>query len=295
MVAWRRWGRLGTVGAIAAAVSLGVGSCHLLVPAKIMVVMMENNSYSEVIGQTATQPYTNELAQHYGLATQVYAYGHPSLPNYLDLVSGSNQGVTDDGSPSAHSFPAAPTLANQLVSAGFSVAAYAEDLPADPANDSGEYMVRHVPWEYFPTAPITVKDASDLVPDLNSASPPDFVWFTPNAIDDEHDGTVEQGDAFLSRFIPEVQATSWYKTGGQIIILWDESDSDNASVTGGDDGGGHVPLIVVSQALAAHPAQYTGEVATAGVLNSIEHTYLLLNLGDASSASNGNIDPLLYW
>ena len=47
--------------------------------------------------------------------------------------------------------------------------------------------------------------------------------------------------------------------------------------------------------LAAHRAQYTGKVATAGVLNSIEHTYLLPSLGDASATSNGNIDPLLYW
>lgn len=159
--------------------------------AHVMVVMMENKSYSEVIGQSS-QPYTNSLANDYGLATQSYAFGHPSLPNYLDLVSGSNQEVTDDGDPAAHVFPGVPTLADQLASAGVTERAYAENLPAVPSTDSGEYAVRHFPWEYFPGTKMPMSDASSLVGDLNSSDPPDFVRYTPNLIDDEHDGTVEQ-------------------------------------------------------------------------------------------------------
>jgi phosphatidylinositol-3-phosphatase len=291
----RACARFGALGVLGLAVCLGASSCHFIVPPKIMVVMMENKNYSEVIGQTATEPFTNSLATQYGLATQSYAFGHPSLPNYLELVSGSNQGVTDDLGPSAHSFPAATTLADQLVSAGFTVGAYAEDLPADPTSDSGEYAARHVPWEYFPSAPIEVKDASSLIPDLNSSSPPDFVWYTPNLIDDEHDGTVQQGDAFLASFIPAVQATAWYKSGGQIIIEWDESDTDDTGVSGQQNGGGHIPTIVVSQALAANPVQYSGSVSTAGILHSIEHIYLLPYLGAAADPANGDINPLLTW
>ena len=196
-----------------------------------MIVMMENKSYSQVIGQT-NQPYTTMLATTYGLATQSYAFGHPSLPNYLDIVSGSNQGVTNDGPPSSHKFPSAPTLADQLAAAGFSAKAYAENLPADPTNNLGEYAVRHVPWEYFPATKITVADASSMIGDLNGANAPDFVWYTPNLIDDEHDGSTQQGDAFLSKLIPEVQSTSWYRAGGRIIVEWDESDADNSGVNG---------------------------------------------------------------
>ena len=57
----------------------------------VMVVMMENKSYGQVIGQ-ASEPYTNLLAQSYGLATNSYAFGHPSLPNYLDLDLGVRSG-----------------------------------------------------------------------------------------------------------------------------------------------------------------------------------------------------------
>jgi hypothetical protein len=256
----------------------------------IMVVMMENKNAGQVIGQ-ADEPYTNSLASSYGLATNSYAFGHPSLPNYLDLVSGSNQGVTDDNPPSAHDFPDAVTVADQLVEAGFSARAYAENLPSDPKVSVGEYAVRHVPWEYFPNAKISVVDASLLPGDLNSASAPDFVWYTPNLIDDEHDGTVEQGDAFLSRLIPEVQSTAWYRAGGVIILEWDESDDDNSGISG--SGGGHIPTIVISAAVKAHPQQDPTPVDTAGILGSIEDDYGLGHLGNDDAATNGDIDTLL--
>jgi acid phosphatase len=263
-----------------------------LPPPHIMVVMMENKSLSEVIGQS-DQPYTNSLAMNYGLATESYAYGHPSLPNYLDLVSGSNQGVTDDNPPSSHSFPNVQTLADQLAAAGTSEKAYAENLPTDPTSDAGKYAVRHFPWEYFPKTKMPIADASSLVPDLNSVIPPSFIWYTPNLIDDEHDGTVQQGDAFLSSFIPQVQATNWYKAGGQIIITWDESDTDNTAINGGENGGGHVPTIVVSNVLKTRPQQDATPVDTAGILRSIEDAYGLSHLGEAANAANGSIDSLL--
>ena len=255
-----------------------------------MVVVMENKSYDEVIGQ-ASQPYTNLLARSYGLATQSYAFGHPSLPNYLDLASGSNQGVTDDSSPSSHSFPGVPTLADQLAAAGITERAYAEDLPSDPARDAGEYAVRHFPWEYFPSTKMPIADASSLMSDLNSSSAPDFVWYSPNLIDDEHDGTGAQGDAFLSAFIPRVQSSAWYKAGGQIIIEWDESDGSNAGING--VGGGHIPTIVVSQALRSAPRRDDTPVDTAGILASIEDRYAVGHLGGAGDPVNGNINALL--
>jgi acid phosphatase len=128
-----------------------------------------------------------------------------------------------------------------------------------------------------------------LTTDLNGSSPPSFVWYTPNLTNDEHDGSVQQGDAFLSAFIPGVQATAWYKAGGQIIITWDESDTDNSGINGG--GGGHVPTIVVSAALKAHPQQYAGNVDSAGLLHSIEDVYGVGHLG--GSSGDGTIDALL--
>ncbi|HTZ10699.1 MAG TPA: alkaline phosphatase family protein [Acidimicrobiales bacterium] len=256
----------------------------------VMVVTMENKNYSEVVG-AANQPVTNALADDYGLATDSYSVAHPSLPNYIDLVSGQDpSNAADDGPPSAHTY-SYPTIADQLQAAGYSTQAFAEDLPADPTNDDGEYAVRHNPWEYFPATPINVADAATMVGDLDSTDPPDFVWYTPDMLDDEHTGepvdslaTEEAaGESFLSSFIPEVQATTWYQQGGQIVIEWDESDTDDTN------GGGHIPTIVVSAALKADPRQSSTEVDTTGVLNSIEDVYGLPHLGEGV----GTIDALL--
>ncbi|MGH9089411.1 MAG: alkaline phosphatase family protein [Acidimicrobiales bacterium] len=256
-----------------------------------MVVMMENKSFGEVIGQ-ASEPFTNSLVQHYGLATRSYAFGHPSLPNYLDLVSGSSQGVGDDGPPASHSFPGVPTIATQLAAAGVSEKAYAEDLPADPSVSEGDYAVKHFPWAYFPTTSMPVAPATSLRHDLDSPHAPDFVWYTPNLVDDEHDGTVEQGDAFLSRLVPEVQATAWYRDGGQIVIEWDEADGGTAGIDG--TGGGHVPTIVVSAALASAPRHDATPVDTAGILASIETCYGVGYLAQAADPANGTIGALLH-
>src|SRR4029079_17407712 len=71
--------------------------------------------------------YINGLAEQNANFTQSFAIEHPSQPNYLDLFSGSNQGVTDDSCP--HSFNVA-NLGGQLIAADFTFAGYSEGLPA---------------------------------------------------------------------------------------------------------------------------------------------------------------------
>ena len=297
-LAWSCAGAL-AVGVLAASGSLSIAAASGTTSAPhVMIVMMENQSYSNVIGNSAL-PFTNGLASDYGLATESYSFFPGSLPNYLEIVSGSNQGVTDESPPSSHNFPGVRTLANQLVSAGYGVAAYAESLPSDPTNNSGLYLVSHNPWEYFPGAPITVNGSSALIPDLNRSSPPDFVWYTPNLTDDGHTGVptdteaneLKDTDAFLSSFIPSVQATSWYKAGGQIIIEWDEGVFSDYSGINGGSGGGHIPTIVVSNYLASGPHQVSGQVDTVGILHTIEDRYGLSHLG--GSSADGTIDALL--
>ena len=260
---------------------------------------MENEGALNIIGNPSL-PYVTSLATDYGSATKSYAFAHPSLPNYLAIVSGSNQGVTQDQPPSAGNFPNVPTLADQLAAAGFSEKAYAESLPTDPTDDAGLYAVRHNPWEYFPHAKITVADASTMIGALDATNPPDFVWYTPNLTDDGHTGVpvntagqqLADTEAFLARFIPGVQATPWYRAGGQIVIEWDEAlGSDSSGIDGGS--GGHVATIVVSDALKASPRQDPTPVDTFGILRSIEDRYGLPHLGNAADAANGTIDDLL--
>ena len=288
-----------------------------LVPAAphIMVVVMENESQNELIG-SPDAPNTNALADEYGVATQSYAIAHPSLPNYLELLSGSDYGVTDDGAPSSEGIPAsAPTLANELEKAGISWKAYMQSMPSagytggDTTCCGGQYYQHHNPFVYYPSVTSLPDFASKMVPstsimsDLDSPAPPDFVWVTPNGADDMHDGPTNAngdvnpavGDTWLGSFVAQVQATGWYTHGGRIVIEWDEgADSDTSGVGhAGGGGGGHIVTIVVSATLEAKPQQDAAPVNTAGVLRSIEGAYGLPYLADAADPSNGNIDALL--
>jgi hypothetical protein len=57
---------------------MGTGGTPLPASAHVFLVVEENHSYSQVIGNSS-MPYLNSLAAKYGLATQYYADVHPSI------------------------------------------------------------------------------------------------------------------------------------------------------------------------------------------------------------------------
>ena len=61
----------------------------------IFVIMLENHSQSSVLGN-ANAPFINSLAQQYAVAANYYGVTHPSEPNYVAAISGSNWFVNDD-------------------------------------------------------------------------------------------------------------------------------------------------------------------------------------------------------
>ena len=96
-------------------------------PSRIAVLVLENRSYDEVVGNPAA-PYLNGLARRYALATSYYAIGHPSLPNYIALLGGSTFEIRRDCNGcdvEAHS------LVGQLDAARLSWKAYFEDLTSN--------------------------------------------------------------------------------------------------------------------------------------------------------------------
>src|SRR5256885_10044214 len=93
-------------------------------PAHIVVAVMENHGYADVIGNPQA-PFINSLASRGALFTRSYAVSHPSEPNYLALFSGSSHGVTSDQCPLSF---AAPNLATGLIAAHRTFAGYSEWL-----------------------------------------------------------------------------------------------------------------------------------------------------------------------
>jgi hypothetical protein len=99
--------------------------------------MMENHSASEIIGNTASAPFINKLAKSANLATNYFAIGHPSLPNYLHVVGGSNFGVAGDPTPKWSNDPSSPGTVIPLVGSGV-------DLPT-PGNLTGATGGQDIP------------------------------------------------------------------------------------------------------------------------------------------------------
>src|SRR3954466_899563 len=119
------------VAALAAAFAVPAGPAHAAtLPAdnKIVVVIEENHSYSEVIGN-ANAPYITSLANNGAKMTQSFAVTHPSEPNYLALFSGSTQGVTNDNVPTGTPYSTA-NLGAELRGAGRTFGGYSETQPS---------------------------------------------------------------------------------------------------------------------------------------------------------------------
>ena len=222
----------------------------------VIWVWMENHSYSTIIGSPQA-PYLNNLAGQCGLATNYHNISHPSLPNYIAATSGlplmDLTPFSSDCRPSRKCRTSAPSIFSQVPS----WKAYEESMPkACDRKDKGEYAVRHNPPPYYTTlAACTGKDVpySQLASDLAGGTLPAFSFITPNLIDDMHDGSIAEGDAWLQRNLPAILTSSEYQSGTVVLaITWDEGEggASNDCATNTTDTGCHVPTVLISPSTA---------------------------------------------
>jgi hypothetical protein len=61
----------------------------------VFLIMMENQTSTDILGNP-NAPFINEYAGVANHASNYFAVGHPSAPNYLEIVGGSNFGLTND-------------------------------------------------------------------------------------------------------------------------------------------------------------------------------------------------------
>lgn len=201
---------------------------HLPRPDHIVVVMMENKSFGQIIDNPAA-PYINQLAKRGALFTSAYGVTHPSQPNYLAFFSGSTLGIADNACPLDL---AGDNLASILIAHGRSFASYAETLPDAGYLGCmyGPYMRKHNPVSNWPglsrlNLPFSAFPA-------NFAYLPTVSLVIPDQQHDMHDGSIAQGDAWLHDNIDSF--VTWALHHNSLLILtWDEDDGsqDNHVVT----------------------------------------------------------------
>jgi phosphatidylinositol-3-phosphatase len=213
---------------------------------------MENHSYDTIIGNPQA-PYINSLASGCGLAANYHNISHPSLPNYVGGTSGL--GLSDlkefdtDCNPSKHCSTGAPSVFGQ----GETWKAYEESMPSNcDASNAGAYAVRHNPPPYYTTlSDCATRDvpSTQLATDLANNTLPAFSFITPNVISDMHDGTIQQGDTWLSTDLLAIFNSPEYKSGTTAVFLtWDEGGggTSNDCATNTTDVSCHVATVVIS-------------------------------------------------
>lgn len=264
----------------------------LPVPDHIVIVIFENHAYNQIIG-SAEAPHINELdnSPNTALFTQSYAIEYPSQPNYLDLFSGCNQGVTDPLIPQGIPFTT-PNLARQLLDAGKTFITYSEDLPYVGFNgeSSGYYVRRHNPVTNWMgdgpnQVPASVNQPLTAFPS-NFNLLPTVSFVVPNLMNDMHDGSIAQGDQWLQDHLSKY--IQWAKSHNSLFIL--TFDEDDKSMNN--------QIVTIFSGEKVKSGKYSRKINHYSVLRTIEEMYQLpyaCNEASARPITNCwvgmNIDP----
>jgi hypothetical protein len=278
----------------------------------VFVILMENTSLSTL--KTAMNgsgaPNLKALAAARATGSDYHGVAHPSLPNYVALVSGDVQGVACDCKPtpnqgSCNTFTCnlllgscscntgAMNLGDQLEAASKSWTAFGEDMgTACNTSDSGNYAVRHVPFLYFDDVRSNTARCNAHVVDFsnfNAANPPVFSFIAPNLVHDMHNPepatsqNITNGDMWIGPEVAAITASPAYQQGGLLVVVWDEDDL-SGGLGGSDDA---VPIFVMSPYAKVNGYVSSVKMNHYSLLATIEEGLDLPKLGKASSPGSG--------
>jgi len=263
----------------------------------VFLVVLENHSFSQVIGSTA-MPYLNGLANQNSLATSYFANTHPSLGNYFMLTAGNMETNPIVGD----SFPgpvADDNLARALAGAGKSWKAYMQSIPSAGyiGGDVLPYVKHHNPFAYFtdvagPDGQQATTAAANIVPftqlsaDLAANSLPNFGFIAPDLQHDAHDcpgggsncpdsAILGAADTWLQQNIdPLIKSPNF--ANSVLIITFDEGDILDLA-----NGGGQVATVIVG----SHVKTAFKSTTTYQHQSTLRLILDLLQVGDRPGAS----------
>jgi hypothetical protein len=220
---------------------------------RVLIIVLENVDYEVAIQDKSLAA----LAEHGASFTNFHALFHPSYPNYLAMVAGTDFGIHRRGrylSDMQINFPddsRHKTLADRLIAADLEFKQYVEELPEGtcPWNMSGQhvsdkrgnYVRRHVPFLSF--REVQQKWCDRVVRVDSGKSDNSFVqdakkglvaysFYTPNMNHDGHDTTVQVAGAWVKKFLDDTFPEKLRK-GTLVIVTFDESggNADNRIFT----------------------------------------------------------------
>lgn len=220
---------------------------------RVLIIVLENADY-EVASKDKNLA---DLAAQGASFTNFHALFHPSYPNYLAMVAGTDFGIHRRGRYLADNQVNLPndaehhSIADRLIGAGLDFKQYAEELPNEtcPWNYSsqrvsdkrGNYARRHVPFLSF--REVQQKWCDRVIRADSSKSDNYFVqdakkglvaysFYTPNLNHDGHDTNVKTAGEWVKKFLND-SFPEKLRQGTLVVVTFDESggNSDNRIYT----------------------------------------------------------------
>lgn len=227
---------------------------------RVVIIVLENGDYEAAV----RDPNLSALAAHGASFSNFHALFHPSYPNYLAMIAGTDFGIHGRGRFLADrqtNFPndsAHKTIADRLIASGLDFKNYAEELPEGDCpyridnqhvskSKKGDYVRRHVPFLSFKEVQekwcdrvVRVDsskgnsifgDDSTFVRDAKAGLVA-YSFYSPNMNNDGHNTNVGVAAAWVSKFLDKTFSEKLRK-GTLVIVTFDESDhnSDNRIFT----------------------------------------------------------------
>ena len=214
---------------------------------RVLIIVLENVDYERAI----KDPSLASLAASGASFTNFHALFHPSYPNYIAMVAGTDFNTHRGGSYLGDrqvNFPndaEHKTIADRLIAAGLDFKQYAEELPNAPcpwnigglhvAEKRGNYVRRHVPFLSFREVQ---EKLCDRVIRVDSAKADNFFvqdarkglvaysFYTPNMNHDGHDSTAEVAGSWVKKFLDESFPPK-LRQGTLVIVTFDESGGND--------------------------------------------------------------------
>lgn len=239
-------------------------------PDHVVLVMLENKRYSQ-INANSSAPFLNSLASQGAKFSMSFGITHPSQPNYLAILSGSTQGITDDSCP--HTF-AGENLAHQLNSAGLSFKGFSESMPSNGYTGctSGNYARKHNGWVDFSNVPASNNLTFASFP-TDFTRLPSFSYVVPNLCNDMHDCSIGTGDSWLRSHLDAY--AQWAKTHNSVLIVTFDEDSGTST--------NQIFTVFVGQHVKV--GSFTESINHYSILRTVEDAYGLAAVGGAATKS----------
>jgi len=203
---------------------------------RFITIWLENQDFAKV----AADPVTLALKERGVMLTNYFAHTHPSQPNYIAAIGGDYFGLDHDDPVTLPS--KVDTIVDLLDWRNIPWAGYFEGIPGPGylgassvgvGTDTWDYVRKHNPFVSYESISHNGSRLLNLLSfdDFNRAyaanpkSIPQFVWITPNMLNDGHNTSLEFATSWAAEWLTPLLADDAF--GGQrtlIQLTYDETE-----------------------------------------------------------------------